>query len=253
MHCHTSEGSPDSMVSVKETATKLISKGYNGMLVTDHNSYKGYQAAIDQGLSTDDFTILRGVEYDTKDGGHMIIVLPTEVDCNLLNIRGMTLSDTIKVVHLLGGIIGPAHPFDYYKLGVGNTKLLQNLHLIKKFDFIETHNSCGGPAGNALAKQLSIKLDKPQLGGSDSHKLESVGLTRTILSKPVSNENELIDLIKDANNTITAIEGKIYRKAMHNRYKKLYKAGIAAFCLMNGVAALTNQHKINKLLEILIS
>ena len=44
MHCHTREGSLDGQVSVEVFASKLKGLGFGGMLVTDHDSYKGYRA-----------------------------------------------------------------------------------------------------------------------------------------------------------------------------------------------------------------
>ena len=43
MHCHTKEGSIDAKVDVESYIHKLIEHGFDGMLITDHNSYKGYQ------------------------------------------------------------------------------------------------------------------------------------------------------------------------------------------------------------------
>ena len=44
MHCHTKEGSLDGKVPIEEFAAVLKSKGFDGMLVSDHDSYKGYRA-----------------------------------------------------------------------------------------------------------------------------------------------------------------------------------------------------------------
>ena len=76
MHCHTREGSPDAVVSINETIRKLRNKGYHGMLVSDHNSYKGYKSLKEQ---YDDFVVLRGIEYDSIDGGHLLIILPSRI------------------------------------------------------------------------------------------------------------------------------------------------------------------------------
>ena len=43
MHCHTKEGSIDAKVDIETYIKTLINKGFDGMLVTDHNSYKGYE------------------------------------------------------------------------------------------------------------------------------------------------------------------------------------------------------------------
>ena len=42
MHCHVKEGSLDSKVSLEEYISCLKSQGFDGMLVTDHDTYKGY-------------------------------------------------------------------------------------------------------------------------------------------------------------------------------------------------------------------
>ena len=41
MHCHTAEGSTDSKVGIEDYIISLKKQGYNGMLVTDHDSYGG--------------------------------------------------------------------------------------------------------------------------------------------------------------------------------------------------------------------
>ena len=43
MHCHVKEGSPDSKVSLDEYITILKANGFEGMLITDHDTYKGYR------------------------------------------------------------------------------------------------------------------------------------------------------------------------------------------------------------------
>ena len=43
MHCHTNEGSIDARVGIADYVNELINKGVDGMLITDHNSYKGYE------------------------------------------------------------------------------------------------------------------------------------------------------------------------------------------------------------------
>ncbi len=43
MHCHTKEGSPDGKLELLENIDILKQKGYQGMLITDHNSYKAYR------------------------------------------------------------------------------------------------------------------------------------------------------------------------------------------------------------------
>ena len=73
MHCHTKEGSMDGKVMIEEYIRTLKRKGFGGMLVSDHDSYDGYREwknAI-KGRAHQDFVVLKGVEYDTCDCGHI--------------------------------------------------------------------------------------------------------------------------------------------------------------------------------------
>lgn len=54
MHCHVKEGSIDSKVSLDEYITLLKERGFDGMLITDHDTYKGIPTLEipDEGKST---------------------------------------------------------------------------------------------------------------------------------------------------------------------------------------------------------
>ncbi|MDO4176847.1 MAG: PHP domain-containing protein [Bacillota bacterium] len=41
LHCHTREGSFDSKVPVSEYVNKYRALGYDGFMISDHNSYRG--------------------------------------------------------------------------------------------------------------------------------------------------------------------------------------------------------------------
>ena len=78
MHCHTKEGSMDGKVMIEEYIRTLKRKGFGGMLVSDHDSYDGYREwknAI-KGRAHQDFVVLKGVEYDTCDCGHILVIMP---------------------------------------------------------------------------------------------------------------------------------------------------------------------------------
>ena len=64
MHCHTKEGSIDAKVPVEEYIGLLKEQGFGGMLITDHDSYKGYRAWYKtvKGKKHRDFVVLRGIE-----------------------------------------------------------------------------------------------------------------------------------------------------------------------------------------------
>lgn len=67
MHCHTKEGSLDGKVPVEEFIELLVEKGFDGMLISDHNSYNGYRywKKNVKDRRFPDFVVLKGIEYET--------------------------------------------------------------------------------------------------------------------------------------------------------------------------------------------
>ena len=158
MHCHIKEGSPDSKVSLDEYITKLKEHGFDGMLITDHDTYKGYRhwKYNMKGKVHEDFVVLKGIEYDTCDGGHIICIMPEGVKMRLLELRGLPVAALIDFVHRHGGILGPAHPCGEKYLSFTNTKkYYQAPEIMKRFDFIEAFNACEQEDSNACAMKLA--------------------------------------------------------------------------------------------------
>ena len=113
LHCHTSNGSLDGRIDIEDYVRLLRQKGFDGMLVTDHNTYNGYRAwkkLHGKGVY-EDFVILKGIEYDTIDAGHILVIMPDELKLRILEVRGLPVQLLVKIVHRYGGILGPAHPF----------------------------------------------------------------------------------------------------------------------------------------------
>ncbi|MDD3217713.1 MAG: PHP domain-containing protein [Lachnospiraceae bacterium] len=200
MHTHTKEGSLDAKAELVSIARKLKEKGFQGMLITDHNSYKGYQMweyVKEKYKDLEDFVILKGIEYDTVDGGHILVVLPDQVHCKLLELRGMSVKKLEELVHGLGGILGPAHPY-----GTGFFALMHNwyvqrhLDIIPKFDFIESFNSCSDKIANKLAKELAARYKKPEFAGSDAHHLRNLGTAFVEFTDNITCNNDLIRAIR---------------------------------------------------------
>ena len=86
MHCHTKEGSVDCKVGIEDYIRILREKGFQGMVVTDHNSYNGYRywKRHLKGKKYTDFVVLKGIEYDTFNAGHFLVVLPEGVKARIL-------------------------------------------------------------------------------------------------------------------------------------------------------------------------
>lgn len=246
MHCHTKEGSLDGKITLRDTILLLREKGYHGMLITDHNSYKAYRYYKKNKMDKefDDFIVLKGIEYDTIDAGHIIVVMPTGVNLPLLELRGLPVHLLIDIVHHLGGVLGPAHPCGEKYLSLMNTRRgKKSRGLIARFDFIETYNACEPVLSNKAARELAERFDKPGIGGSDSHREESTGFGYTLIEAEIKNETDLIRALR-ADVTVTS-GGERYMFTTKEKIGKMNHVLVYSFWFYNRFLALFRSHKRN--------
>ena len=245
MHCHTKEGSIDAKVDIETYIKTLINKGFDGMLVTDHNSYKGYERwkEISSKLSLKrPFTVLKGIEYDTSDGGHFIAILPDNIHCKLLELRGMTLNELEKLVHIIGALLGPAHPYDTGYYAYMNTSAYKKSpEFLHRFDFIEIFNSCAKPLANQKASELAKKLNKTFFAGSDAHRMSVIGSAFTEFEEKIHCNDDLIYAVKKRCQTKA---GSHIMKSLHKNVNIIIeKLGIGGYWLYNKFGAFINRRK----------
>lgn len=234
MHCHTKEGSLDAKVSIRDYIEKLKKLGFDGMLVTDHNSYRGYEHFKKTVKEFENFVVLKGIEYDTKDGGHMIAILPEGVHTKLLELRGMSAAQLEKAVHKLGGIFGPAHPYGNGYFAIMNTKVgKKKKELFSKFDFIEVFNACTKPFANEKAKNLAKQCGVPMFSGSDAHKEHIIGTAFTEFFDEIRSNDDLIAYVKAK--TASKIGG---RDATHKKNHIMEQLGIWGYWCYNKLGTL---------------
>lgn len=246
MHCHVKEGSVDSRVSLDEYITLLKKHGFQGMVITDHDTYQGYRHWKNQLKEKHpDFVVLKGIEYDTRDAGHILVIMPEGVKMRLLEMRGMRASVLIDLVHRNGGVLGPAHPCGEKYMSFTNTKCYYNTpELIKRFDFIEAFNACESKESNAGALKLAEKYGKVKVGGSDSHKPDCVGKGYTILPEPVTCETELISMIHRKVSFETG--GTLYTKTTKEKMGRINKLLAYSFWIYNKSGELIKRSRRNK-------
>lgn len=219
LHCHTKIGSIDSKVSLETYARVLKSKGFSGMMISDHDSYKGCHQwdRLKTLPQFRDFTVIKGVEYDTQDAGHFLVVMPDGVELGVLRIRGMKLHRLLKLVHNHNGILGPAHPYGVRSSSAMLFKTLaRNPKLIHQFDFVEVFNTCESPLSNVLARKMASKYGKPGIGGSDAHEEKYLGMAFTEIDGHIKTNNDFINAIKTYRVVdCGGVERGITRKSKH--------------------------------------
>lgn len=234
MHCHVKEGSPDSKIGIDEYITILKANGFGGMVVTDHDTYNGYRYWKEtmKGRMHTDFVVLKGIEYDTIDAGHILVIMPQGVKMRLLELKGLPVSVLIDFVHKNGGVLGPAHPFGEAYMSFAHTKrFYKNPEIMKRFDFVEVFNACEPIEVNEQAAKLAYKYGKPGVGGSDAHNATSCGMAYTELPEPVTCETELIELIRKKSEF--GAGGLVYNKTLKDRLGKVKKIYSYSFWIYN--------------------
>lgn len=244
MHCHVREGSPDSKISLDEYITILKANGFDGMLITDHDTYNGYRYWKEhmKGFGHTDFVVLKGVEYDTVDGGHILIIMPEGVKMRLLEMKGMRLAKLIEFVHRHGGVLGPAHPCGEPYMSYANTKCyFKSPELMKRFDFVEVFNACEPLESNEKAAKLAYKYNKPGLGGSDAHNSIAAGMGYTEIPEWVTCETELITLIRKK--AAFDVGGILYNKTLKDKLGKANKILVYSFWVYNRAGELIKRRQ----------
>ena len=243
MHCHTKEGSLDGKIPVRQYIELLKKNGIHGMLVSDHNSYNGYRYwKYHRKEMDEDFVVLKGIEYDTIDAGHILVILPTGVKVPLLELRGMPVNHLIDIVHRHGGILGPAHPCGERFLSLtNNRKFRKQKTVLERFDFMETFNSCEPEESNEGAQLLADAYGKPGLGGSDSHRPSCVGTAYTEFFAEIRSETDLINYIQSGAPTVPG--GCYYHGTTREKIGKMNELLVFSFWFYNKGSGLLRRHR----------
>lgn len=251
MHCHTKEGSMDGKIPISEYIQILKSKGFQGMLVTDHDSYNGFRAYRDRLKdSIEDFVVLKGIEYDTIDAGHILVILPENVKLLLMECRGLPVRVLQDVVHRHGGILGPAHPCGERHLSITRTRAYKRCpDIMKHFDFIEAFNSCESQESNSEARKLAFQYDLPMFGGSDSHHSDCVGTAYTKFKSEITSESDLIRSVK-AKESIS-YGGEYYQGTVKEKIGIFNHVLVEGFWFYNRFASMYRHHKRKLALSLL--
>lgn len=244
MHCHTKEGSLDGKVPIEEYIKSLKRQGFGGMLVTDHDSYGGYRQWKNhiKGRRHEDFKVFKGVEYDTVDAGHIIVIMPESIKLRLLELRGIPVQMLIPIVHNYGGILGPAHPCGEKFMSFMNAKAYKrNPDILKEFDFMEVFNACEPLEVNEKARRIAAEYNLPGTGGSDAHKLDCIGLAYTEVPDDICRESQLIDFIK-SRKPITC-GGSIYTNTTKEKMGKAKTVITHSFWVYNKIGGWSKAFK----------
>ena len=170
LHVHTTfSGIPnypflrDSVITLEDVIELSQEKNIDGVAITDHNTIAGavrlkeYVKRRNLNLS-----VIVGEEVRTLSGD----ILALDIDSKIKH--GTSVEETLDRIRECNGLAVACHP--YAGNGVGE-KMVKT----KKFDIIETLNSCASRTANIRAKELARSLGLTGIGGSDAHRPEIFG------------------------------------------------------------------------------
>ena len=153
----------DSIITLEDVIELTRKKNIDGVAITDHNTIAGalklkeYVKRRNLNLS-----VIVGEEVRTLSGD----IVALDVDSKIRH--GTSVEETLDRIRECNGLAVACHP--YAGNGIG-----ERMVKTKKFDFIETLNSCASRTANVKAKELARSLGLPEIGGSDAHRPEMFG------------------------------------------------------------------------------
>jgi predicted metal-dependent phosphoesterase TrpH len=201
LHIHTIY-SYDGTTSVPDVLTQAQKTGLNVIAITDHDEIAGALKAllIAPRYGVD---VIPGIEITTAEGDLLALNVTEKVE------RNLPLIDTVLRVGELGGFCIAPHPMAG---GIGMRSLsaysilkaLRNMDVADILIGIETYNATTiDRMSNHYAHILAEHLDLAQIGNSDAHIVEAIGLGATKFPGSTGS-----DLVKAIRNGVTTIRKK---------------------------------------------
>ena len=206
-HIH-SMYSKDSITPLEDIVDYSRNIGLGAIAITDHDEFKAAEKI--KSIEHDGLLVIPGEEVSSSKG-HIVALGITDYVEPLL-----TPAETVDAIHDNAGIAIAAHPYCYYRSGVGD--VVQSLDV----DAMETKNSrfiLG--ISNYMAKRVSVKNGIPAIGASDAHFVKGIGRCFTEIPD-CSSVDEVLKNIKKGNTVakgertpLVLIAKEVYRKKGH--------------------------------------
>lgn len=211
-HIH-SKYSKDSIMPLEDIIRCSRKENLKAIAISDHDEIGAIEAIKD--VEHEGIIVIPAEEVSSSKG-HIVALGITDYIKPL-----QTPEETIDQIHDNGGIAIAAHPYCFYRSGVGS--MVTDLDI----DAIETRNSrfiLG--YSNLRAKKTSEKYDFPPIGASDAHFIEGIGSCYTQIPDAYD-VDEILKYIKKGKTTahgvrtpMKAIIREVIRKKGHKTKPK---------------------------------
>lgn len=158
MHVHSSYSS-DGVSTPEQIVDAAVEFGLGCVAITDHNSFEAYEKVKDNGR----IIVIPAIEVSSAEGH----ILGFGIDRDIP--RGMSIQETIDMIHASGGFAFAAHPYRWWSgIGESNTRGYD-------FDGVEARNARSVRSSNKKSEKLATEMKKPITAGSDAHSPSHIG------------------------------------------------------------------------------
>jgi len=185
LHVHSAY-SDDSEITPKEIIRTAESKGLDGIAFLDHNTLDGYFKA--KNIDTD-LIIVPAMEVSTRKGHVMALGVREVIE------ERLSIDSTIERIRERGGLSIAVHPHRFFS-GLGEKNVLNN-----DWDGIEGLNGRSWEWKNKRAQKIADELELPVTGGSDAHRLKSIGKAFTVFEN-IDDWEDVIEEVKKGNTDV---------------------------------------------------
>jgi len=186
LHFHTTVS--DGTASGEVMVSMIHKKGLDGFSITDHDN-PGDTDKYRELARQYNLLYISGMEITSEKGHLLVYTVPEKADILYEFEPHRPVQVYVEKARDLDVVLAPAHPFDYFRHGMGNEIFKYSWSALETFN-----GSTVFPFSNRRAQKAARKLSIPEIGGSDAHTRYYVGLTYTEAS--ASTPQEFLDKIK---------------------------------------------------------
>jgi predicted metal-dependent phosphoesterase TrpH len=212
-HCHTI-ASNDCLLRPRDLVNTCRRKRINRVVVTDHNTIAGAQAA--HALAPE--LVIVGEEIMTTRGEILAAFVSEEIP------KKLTPQETTRRLRDQGAFISVSHPFDRWRAGGWREEDL--LEILPQVDAIEVYNSrCMHPRFNRAARKFAEKHHIAGTVGSDAHAAFELGRSLMVLEQ-FEGPDELRKVVRAGASRVKWSPPWIHVTSRYASFRKKLKLGL---------------------------
>ena len=184
LHVHT-RFSKDSDADIDTIILHAKKNGLDGFAVCDHDVIEGGPFSVQRAAEMgSDLVIIPGVEISTSEGHLLVLGIKESIG------PGLSPAETILRARAQDAVVILPHPFKITSHGIGYVAGLD-------VDAVEILNSrCLTDGPNNKAREAATSLGIAQVGGSDCHVPEMVGMSYTEIDVQERSLDAVLDAIR---------------------------------------------------------